>query len=116
MAPDRWRTHEYFMEQATREEICSSKKISIEIQGRQTSVKIEDAFWSAFQKIAAARNVRPSDLVAAINQERDHNNLSSAIRLFVLDHYRSRVEGGHTQSSTSVPGPETVTTLRSGRG
>jgi predicted DNA-binding ribbon-helix-helix protein len=106
----------YFMEQATREEISSNSKRSIEIHGRQTSVNIEDAFWTALQKIAATHNVRPSDLVAAIDKERHHNNLSSAVRLFVLDHYRSKVEGGHTQYSTSAPGPETVRALSSGRG
>jgi predicted DNA-binding ribbon-helix-helix protein len=116
MAPERWRIHGCFMEQATREEISSSKKRSIEIHGRQTSVKIEDAFWAALQRIAAARNVRPSDLVAAINKERHHNNLSSAIRVFVLEHYRSKVEGGHRQWSTSAAAPETVTTLSSARG
>jgi predicted DNA-binding ribbon-helix-helix protein len=79
-------------------------------------VNIEDAFWIALQKIAATYNLRPSDLVAAIDQERHHNNLSSAVRLFVLDHYRSKVEDGHTQYSTSAPGPETVAALSSGTG
>jgi predicted DNA-binding ribbon-helix-helix protein len=106
----------YFMEQATREEISSNSKRSIEIHGRQTSVTIEDAFWTALQKIAATHHVRPSDLIAAIDKERNHGNLSSAVRLFVLDHYRSRVEGGHTQYSTSAPGPETVRALSSGTG
>ena len=95
MAPARGKTHGYFMEQTTRE-ISASSKRSIEIHGRQTSVNIEEAFWTALQKIAATQNVRPSDLVAAIDKERHHGNLSSAVRLFVLDHYRSKVEGGPT--------------------
>ena len=104
------------MEQTTREEISSSNKRSIEIHGRQTSVNIEDAFWTALQKIAATHNVRPSDIVAAIDKARQHDNLSSAVRVFVLDHYRSKVEGGHTQYSTSAPRPETVRALSSGKG
>ena len=116
LAPERGKTHGYFMEQATREEISSNSKRSIEIHGRQTSVTIEDAFWTALQKIAATHHVRPSDLIAAIDKERNHGNLSSAVRLFVLDHYRSKVEGGHTPSSTSAPGPETVRAFSSGRG
>jgi predicted DNA-binding ribbon-helix-helix protein len=79
-------------------------------------MNIEEAFWTALQKIAATHNVRASDLVAAIDKERHNGNLSSAVRLFVLDHYRSKVEGGHTQYSTSAPGPETVAALSSGRG
>jgi predicted DNA-binding ribbon-helix-helix protein len=35
-----------------------------------------------------------SDLVSSIDSERKHGNLSSALRLFVLDHYRSQVTGG----------------------
>jgi predicted DNA-binding ribbon-helix-helix protein len=79
------------MEQTTRE-ISANRKRSIEIHGRQTSLNIEEAFWTALQKIAASENVRPSDLVAAIDKERHHLNLSSAVRLFVLDHYRTKVE------------------------
>jgi predicted DNA-binding ribbon-helix-helix protein len=95
MAPARGKTHGYFMERATRE-ISASSKRSIEIHGRQTSMNIEEAFWTALQKIAATHNVRASDLVAAIDKERHNGNLSSAVRLFVLDHYRSKVEGGPT--------------------
>ena len=95
MVPARGKTHEYGIEQTMRG-ISASSKRSIEIHGRQTSVNIEEAFWTALQKIAATRNVRPSDLVAAIDKERQHGNLSSAVRLFVFDHYRSKVEGGPT--------------------
>jgi predicted DNA-binding ribbon-helix-helix protein len=95
MEPARGKTHGYFMEQTTRE-ISTSSKRSIEIHGRQTSLNIEEAFWTALQKIAATHNVRPSDLIAAIDKDRHRVNLSSAVRLFVLDHYRTKVEGGPT--------------------
>ena len=61
MAPARGKTHGYFMERATRE-ISASSKRSIEIHGRQTSMNIEEAFWTALQKIAAdpqCAGVRP---------------------------------------------------------
>jgi predicted DNA-binding ribbon-helix-helix protein len=93
MAPMRREAHGYFMEQTTRE-ISASTKRSIEIHGRQTSVSIEEAFWKAFRKIAATHNLRQSDLIAAIDKNRHHGNLSSAVRVFVLDHYRSKVKGG----------------------
>jgi predicted DNA-binding ribbon-helix-helix protein len=55
-------------------------------------VSLEDAFWSALKEIAATRNLPLLDLIATINKERQHANLSSVLRLFVLDHYRSKIE------------------------
>jgi predicted DNA-binding ribbon-helix-helix protein len=63
-------------------------KRSIVIAGHKTSVSLEDAFWKGLKEIAATRNIPLSDLVSTIDNERQHGNLSSAIRLFVLDHYR----------------------------
>ena len=63
---------------------------SVVLSGHKTSVSLEDAFWKELRQIAGARDMTPSDLVAAIASERKHGNLSSAIRLFVLDHYRRR--------------------------
>ena len=67
-------------------------KRSIVIAGHKTSVSLEDAFWSALREIAATRKIPLSDLVSTIDNERKHGNLSSAIRLFVLDHYRHLAE------------------------
>jgi len=64
-------------------------KRSIVIAGHKTSVSLEDDFWEALKDIAARRNATLSDLVAGIDASRTHGNLSSAIRLFVLDHFRS---------------------------
>jgi len=66
-------------------------KRSIRIAGHKTSVTLEDAFWRAFKEIAATRKISLSDLVSTINNERQHGNLSSTIRLFVLDYYRGPV-------------------------
>jgi predicted DNA-binding ribbon-helix-helix protein len=55
-------------------------------------VSLEDAFWDAFKEIAETRNMWLSDLVIVINKERQQGNLSSAIRLFVLDRYRVQAE------------------------
>ena len=65
-------------------------KRSIVIANHKTSVSLEDAFWKGLKDIANDRDVTLSDLVASIDTERLHGNLSSAIRLFVLDHYRNR--------------------------
>jgi predicted DNA-binding ribbon-helix-helix protein len=71
-------------------------KRSIVIAGHKTSVSLENAFWSSLKDIAGSRNVTLSELVAAIDADRRHGNLSSAIRLFVLDYYRTqaRTAGG----------------------
>ena len=65
-------------------------KRSIVIAGHKTSVSLEDAFWRGLKDIALHRRTTLSELVAAIDAERQHGNLSSAIRLFVLDHYQAR--------------------------
>ena len=75
-------------------------KRSIVIAGHKTSVSLEDAFWKGLKEIALGRRATLSDLVAAIDSERQHGNLSSAIRLFVLNHYRLRTAetGGNGQA------------------
>ena len=65
-------------------------KRSIVIAGHKTSVSLEDAFWKGLKEIADDRNMTLSDLVSSIDTDRQHGNLSSAIRLFVLDHYRNQ--------------------------
>jgi predicted DNA-binding ribbon-helix-helix protein len=76
-------------------------KRSIVIAGHKTSVSLEDAFWKGLKEIAAARNVTLSDLVATIDGGRRQGNLSSAIRLFVLDYYRSQC-GDHARSEPAT--------------
>ncbi len=65
-------------------------KRSIVIAGHKTSVSLEHAFWQGLKDIAGERELTLSDLVATIDTDRHHGNLSSAIRLFVLDYYRGR--------------------------
>jgi predicted DNA-binding ribbon-helix-helix protein len=97
-------------------------KRSIVIAGHKTSVSLEDAFWKGLKEIAGARNSTLSDLVGAIDTERQHGNLSSALRLFVLTHFQARTsgdgamhdagridsasgEGNHARSGVMVVGP-----------
>jgi predicted DNA-binding ribbon-helix-helix protein len=68
-------------------------KRSIVIAGHKTSVSLEDAFWKGLKDIAGGRDMTLSELVATIDTERQHGNLSSAIRLFVLDFYRHPPSG-----------------------
>lgn len=64
-------------------------KRSIVVAGHKTSVSLEEAFWNGMKEISSARGMTLSELVGEIDGQRKQGNLSSAIRLFVLDHYRS---------------------------
>jgi predicted DNA-binding ribbon-helix-helix protein len=81
-------------------------KRSIVIASHKTSVSLEDAFWTGLKEIAAERGMTLSDLVASIDTERQHGNLSSAIRLFVLDFYRNQLaeeNPGRDEAHTVIP-------------
>jgi predicted DNA-binding ribbon-helix-helix protein len=67
-------------------------KRSVVISGHKTSVCLEDAFWKGLKEIASARKRSMSDLIASIDEERKQSNLSSAIRLFILEFYRIQLE------------------------
>ena len=63
-------------------------KRSIEIAGHRTSITLEDEFWSALHEIADARGKTLRGLIGEIDAKRGDNNLSSAVRLYVLRTYR----------------------------
>jgi predicted DNA-binding ribbon-helix-helix protein len=64
-------------------------KRSIVLRGHKTSVSIEDDFWSALKEVASERDKTLSAVVEGIDEERHSGSLSSAIRVFVIRHYRS---------------------------
>jgi predicted DNA-binding ribbon-helix-helix protein len=66
------------------------RKRTITINNRKTSVSLEDAFWSALKEVAATQKIALSDLVSSIDLDRQHANLSSVLRVFVLKSYRDR--------------------------
>jgi predicted DNA-binding ribbon-helix-helix protein len=64
-------------------------KRSVMINRHKTSVSLEDPFWSGLKEIARSERATVSKLVAKIDSKRERGNLSSAIRLFVLDQVRT---------------------------
>ena len=66
-------------------------KRSIVLAGNKTSVSLEDEFWRGLKEIAGKRLVTLSTLVDTIDAQRQQGNLSSALRLFVLEFYRSQI-------------------------
>ncbi len=68
----------------------SVRKGSIYVAGHKTSVSLEYEFWNSLKEIARERNMTLQQLVRTIDADRQHANLSSAIRLFVLGVYRDQ--------------------------
>ena len=79
----------------SRRNCCRAKstvvKRAVTIADHKTSVSLEDAFWQSLKEIASERDMTRPELVAKIDSERQRGNLSSAIRLFVLDFYRQQI-------------------------
>ena len=76
-------------------------KRSIVVKGHKTSVSLEEAFWTGMKEIAAECNRTLYELTSEIDSQRQQGNLSSAIRLFVLDHFKTRAASG--RDATSKP-------------
>jgi predicted DNA-binding ribbon-helix-helix protein len=64
-------------------------KRSITLDGRRTSVSLENTFWTGLQEIAQFQCVTVSELVTSISHTRKRSNLSSAIRIFVLEYFQN---------------------------
>jgi predicted DNA-binding ribbon-helix-helix protein len=96
-------------------------KRSIIVAGHKTSVSLEDAFWKAVKEIATVHGTTVSNLVSSIDTKREQGNLSSAIRLFVLDFYRGQNQqsanrGRRTVSSSAARSPDaTVSAFPQGK-
>jgi predicted DNA-binding ribbon-helix-helix protein len=65
-------------------------KRSVSVAGHKTNISLEEAFWTELREIAQSRAMTVSAVVADIDMHRRHANLSSAVRLFVLEHARAR--------------------------
>jgi predicted DNA-binding ribbon-helix-helix protein len=83
-------------------------KRSIDVGGHKTSISLEDDFWRALKEIAHKYRVTLSDLVGSIDSQRQHGNLSSAVRLFVLNHYRHPQQISAAKPHTHTLGSLTI--------
>ena len=68
----------------------SIRKHAIVINGRKTSISIEDAFWEALNEIATVRGTSVANVISFIDAHHPSTNPSSAIRLTILEFYRDR--------------------------
>ncbi len=70
------------------------EKHSLTLRGHRTSVSLEPEFWQAFREIAKARGLPLNALAAEVDAARGvDRGLASAIRVYVLDHYKRSSEG-----------------------
>jgi predicted DNA-binding ribbon-helix-helix protein len=67
------------------------RKRSLTIAGHRTSISLEEPFWTALRRIAQERGVPIAALVAEVDTGRGNANLSSALRLRVLEEYERRL-------------------------
>jgi predicted DNA-binding ribbon-helix-helix protein len=70
-------------------------KRSISVSGRKTGIFVETAFWEGLREIAKDRKQTVTRVVEEIDASRSQTNISSAIRVFVLEYFRER--GGYSQ-------------------
>ena len=80
-------------------------KRSVVLNGHKTSVSLENEFWDGLCEIARRERLTPSALVERIAHGRKSDNLSSAIRVFVVGHFRQN-------TSSNEPGPVTPAASR----
>jgi predicted DNA-binding ribbon-helix-helix protein len=77
-------------------------KRSVIVDGRKTSVSLENEFWTALKEIAASRGMTISALIGTIKHQGDSANLSSALRLVIPAWFRNRAEAAASDSSRKV--------------
>ena len=68
----------------------AANKRSIVIDGRKTSISLDDSLWAELKEIAQFKRVSVAKLIAVIDATRKQSNLSSEIRIFVLEHFQNK--------------------------
>ena len=69
--------------------MTTPNKHTVKINGHITSVFLETEFWEEFKKICQNKELSLDQLITQIDREKATPNLSSAIRLYVLNHLRT---------------------------
>jgi predicted DNA-binding ribbon-helix-helix protein len=77
-------------------------KRSVSIAGHRTSISLEEPFWEVLREIAERDKVSIQALIGRIDEERGEQNLSSAIRVFILRDLRQRLSRPVSSSTTAI--------------
>lgn len=83
----------------------SVKKRSVVINGRKTSVSLENDFWEEVKTVARSRGQSVVDYVADVVKGYEGHNVSSALRLSVLEHYRNKGQA-NVPPDTTISAPD----------
>jgi predicted DNA-binding ribbon-helix-helix protein len=78
-------------------------KRSVSIAGHRTSISLEEPFWEGLREIAEREKISVQALIGRIDAERGEQNLSSAIRVFVLNDLRGRLASDAVQRIGGAP-------------
>jgi predicted DNA-binding ribbon-helix-helix protein len=92
-----------------------NRKRSIIIKKRRTSVSLEDIFWRSLNAIVRTRNITIGDFVEEVSRQHDTLNLSSALRVAVLEYYQRLAVDGAVIGGVVVTGRTRVEDTSSGR-
>ncbi|HEX2255803.1 MAG TPA: ribbon-helix-helix domain-containing protein [Afifellaceae bacterium] len=81
----------------------ATRKRSVMLHGHATSVSLEDEYWAELKRMAAEAGLSVAALIYRIDAERRSANLSSALRLAVLDDLRRKATsaGGYKPAATA---------------
>jgi predicted DNA-binding ribbon-helix-helix protein len=84
-------------------------KRTVIVAGQKTSVSLEHAFWRGLREIAAWQDMSLPDLIASIDTDgQDEEDVSSAIRLYVLNFYRHQLFAADHLLRSVAPLPRTA--------
>ena len=86
-------------------------KHSVLLASHKTSVSLEEEFWTMLKEIAGDRRIPLSELISGIDKQRQHGNLSSALRLFVLDYCRGKAAEKPVDEMLGQQSPPTAPVL-----
>lgn len=91
---------------ATTDISAAIRKHSVKLSGHSTSLSLEGVYWDALRDVAAEMGLSMNRLIERIDRERS-GNLSSAVRIFLFQHYRSRAQqvGGDEAVQPAPDGP-----------
>jgi predicted DNA-binding ribbon-helix-helix protein len=97
---------------------CRSSLVprNVVVEGRRTSIRLENAMWDAFNEILLREGISASDLVTAVARTRAASSLTAAIRVHIMHYFRTAAtEAGHRQAGHGAlprPGPAVMPRYR----
>ena len=71
--------------------MSNSNKRTVKIDGHITSVFLENEFWEEIIKLSKSENTTPDKIISKIDKKKNTSNLSSAIRLYILNHLKNQL-------------------------